>query len=57
MENKILYTPKQIADFLQLDIDTIYRYLNSGKLKGQKIGASIWRVSQEDLDNFIKGDK
>jgi excisionase family DNA binding protein len=57
MESKIYYTPKQIAEILQLDTEAIYRYLNSGKLKGYKIAESIWRITQEDLDNFIKGEK
>jgi excisionase family DNA binding protein len=33
---------------------SIYRYIKSGKLKGQKIGDE-WRVTQDAVDEFIRG--
>ncbi len=50
----------QVAEILQVSLDTVYRYLRKGLLKGYKIGGkhqqANWRVKQEDLDNFIKGE-
>jgi excisionase family DNA binding protein len=48
-----LLTVPQVADKLQVDEETIRRWLNSGKLKGVKIGGSLWRVNESDLIEFI----
>lgn len=49
----VFYTVEEIAEILKLDAETIRRYLVKGDLKGSKIGRS-WRVTQEDLEEFIK---
>ena len=51
------YMPEEIALMLKVDKETIYRHLKSGKLKGNKVGGTLWRISQEDLDRYIKGEK
>jgi excisionase family DNA binding protein len=51
------YMPEEIALMLKVDKETIYRHLKSGKLKGNKVGGTLWRISQEDLDKYIKGEK
>lgn len=48
-----LYTPKQVANTLQVCRATILRWLTSGKLPGYKLGYKLWRVKEEDLENFI----
>ena len=37
-------TPEQVADFLQLNRETIYRYIREGKLEAHKFGRT-YRVS------------
>ena len=51
-----LLTPQQVAGVLHTHINTIYRYLETGQLKGFKLGKmkfARWRIKQEDLDAFI----
>lgn len=47
------YTAEEVADILKLDVVTVRRYLSLGDMKGAKIGKG-WRVTQEDLEEFIK---
>ncbi|HDQ22849.1 MAG TPA: DNA-binding protein [Candidatus Uhrbacteria bacterium] len=47
-----LYTPKEVAEILKVNIKTVYRYIKSGKLKATKIGQ--WGIKQEDLNKLIK---
>ena len=47
-----LYTIQEIADILKVSKKTIYRYIESGKLKATKIGQ--WRIKEEDLNKLIK---
>ena len=47
------YTTEQIAFILQLDDETIRRYIQSKKIKAYKIG-KVWRVEETDLNEFIK---
>jgi len=57
MSETQFYLPEEIAQKLRIDRETIYRHLRNGKLKGSKIGGASWRISQEDLDKYIKGEK
>lgn len=52
MELKI-YTMDEAAETLKLAKSTLYRYLQSGKLKGAKIGRD-WRFTEEQLKDFLK---
>ena len=56
MEVTQYYIPEEIAQILRVDKETIYRHLKSGKLKGNKVGGTLWRVSKEELDKYIKGE-
>jgi len=55
-EEKDFYTAQQIADKLQVNIMTIYRYINAGKLKGYKFGKEF-RISTEDFEKFLRDNK
>ena len=48
-----LLTIEQVALRLQVDDETVRRWLVAGKLKGFKIGGSLWRVSESELKEFI----
>ena len=47
------YTTKEIADLIQMHERTIVNHLNRGLLKGNKFGGR-WRISQEELDDYLK---
>jgi len=47
-----LYTTNEVAEILKVHKRTIFRYIESGKLKATKIGQ--WRIKKEDLDKLIK---
>ena len=47
-----IMTPEQVADYLQMNTDTIYRLIRSRKLSAAKIGRS-YRIPKEDVDTFL----
>jgi excisionase family DNA binding protein len=47
-------TPAQVAEQLQLGIETIYRYLRSKKLRGVRVSHKCWRISEAELERFMK---
>lgn len=53
MENIKLYNIKELSNLLQTTPQTIRKYLNEGRLKGNKIGGK-WLVTEEDLKEFLK---
>lgn len=52
-KNSGLYTAQQIADKLQVNVMTIYRYIKSGKITAHKIGGEF-RIKKEDFDKFLE---
>ncbi|MBH8600121.1 helix-turn-helix domain-containing protein [Thermoactinomyces sp. CICC 23799] len=50
--NKLL-TPKEVAELLQVSEVTVKKWLRAGRLRGFKVNR-LWRVSAEDLEDFIK---
>jgi excisionase family DNA binding protein len=50
-KNKFL-TVKEVANYFQIDERTVYRYIKAKKIRATKIG--VWRITVEDLQNFIK---
>ena len=52
MTNEKYLTIKEVADILRVSQRSIMRYIEAGRLIASKIGQ--WRISQTDLDNFIK---
>jgi len=51
-ENKHFYTAQELADILQYNIMTIYRYIKAGKLKAFKVGKEF-RIIKKEFDNFL----
>ena len=49
-------TPKQVAKALQLTERTVYDHLRAGRLPGRRIGGGRWRVLEEDLKAFVRGE-
>jgi len=47
-----VFTVAQVAQDWQVDKDTIYRLIHTGKLKAFKVG-SDWRITQKALEDYI----
>ena len=47
-----IMTPEQVADYLQLSKDTVYRYIREGKLTASRLGRN-YRVPRENVDLFL----
>ncbi len=45
-------TPEQVAGYLQLNKDTVYRLIRQKKLAATRIGRA-YRVPKEDLESFL----
>jgi len=49
---KEIMTPEQVADYLQLNKDTVYRYIREGKLVASKLGRN-YRIPRANVDLFL----
>lgn len=47
-----IMTPEQVADYLQMNTDTVYRLIRQRKLAATQIGRS-YRIPKEDLEDFL----
>ena len=45
-------TPEQVADYLQLDRETVYRLIRARRLAATRIGRA-YRIPRQDLDAFM----
>ena len=48
-------TIRQVAEFLQVSTDMVYRLAASGELQGRKIGR-IWRFTRTAIENYLSQD-
>ena len=53
--NEKLLTLNEVAKVLRVSERSVFRYIHGGKLKATKIG--YWRISQKDLNDFLKPKK
>lgn len=53
MKEKEFYKPEDLAELLEVNIMTIYRYIKAGKLKGIKIGRGF-RIEKKEFQDFLK---
>lgn len=51
-ETRDVLTPEQAADFLQVNRETVYRYIRQGKLVASKLGRT-YRVPKRSLDLLL----
>lgn len=56
MEEKEFYTAQELADKLRLNVMTIYRYIDAGKLKAYKLGKEF-RIDKSEYTNFLNRSK
>jgi len=45
-------TPQQVAEYLQLTPDTVYRYIREGKLVASRFGRQ-YRITKRNIDLFL----
>lgn len=50
------YTARELAEKLKMNIMTIYRYINAGKIKAYKIGKEF-RIDEKEFNNFLVDSK
>ena len=53
MKDKDFYTAQELADKLQVNIMTIYRYIKAKRLKAYKIGKEF-RIDKAEFEAFLK---
>lgn len=56
MNNKEYYLCEELAELLRVNIMTIYRYINSGKLEAYKIGRH-YRIQKDEFNRFLESVK
>ena len=49
---KDILTPQEVAEYLQLTPDTVYRYIREGKLVASKLGRH-YRIPKENVELFL----
>jgi excisionase family DNA binding protein len=47
-----IFTPEQAAEYLQVDRETIYRYIRQGKLVASKLGRN-YRIPRSSIDLLL----
>lgn len=50
---KEFYKAEELAELLQVNVMTIYRYIKSGKLHAYKIGKE-YRIDKKTFEDFLK---
>lgn len=48
-----ILTVNDVAEILYVGRNAVYELLNSGQLKGFRIGSKTWRIPKKYLDDFI----
>lgn len=56
-ETQEFLTVEQIANMLQIDAESVRRYVRSGKLPAIKLGGKYIRVRRQDLEAFLAKQK
>ncbi len=46
----------ELAEYLKLKKQTIYNWLNQGKISGMKVGG-VWRFDRNDIDTWLRSKK
>lgn len=53
IKEKEFYKAEDLAELLEVNIMTIYRYIKAGRLKAYKIGRE-YRIDKMEFHNFLK---
>ncbi|MBP9715455.1 MAG: helix-turn-helix domain-containing protein [Candidatus Pacebacteria bacterium] len=52
MKEKPFYKAEDLAELLEVNIMTIYRYIKAGRLKAYKLGREF-RIEKSEFENFL----
>lgn len=55
MDKKEYVSPQEVAERLGVKVQTVYRWIKSGKLAAVKIGQ--WRIAESTLQDLLKSDR
>ncbi len=47
---------EELADYLRLKKQTIYNWLNQGKIAGIKVGG-VWRFDRKEVDDWLRSNR
>jgi len=47
---------KELAEYLQVDVTTLYTWSQKGKIPAMKLGV-VWRYRKEDIDEWLEQQK
>ena len=50
-----LLTPEDVAEILNIGMNSCYKLLNSGKIKAMRIGR-IWKIPKRSVQDFISNE-
>jgi len=53
MKDKPFYKAEDLAELLEVNIMTIYRYIKAGRLKAYKLGREF-RIEKKEFNNFLE---
>ncbi|GGL77954.1 hypothetical protein GCM10010840_14800 [Deinococcus aerolatus] len=53
-QQKLIYTPSEVGDYLGLGRNLIYKLIGSGQLRGVRVG-SKWLIPAAALEEFLSG--
>ena len=53
MKEKPFYKAEDLAEQLEVNIMTIYRYIKAGRLKAYKLGREF-RIEKKDFNTFLE---
>ena len=56
MKEKSFYKAEDLAELLEVNIMTIYRYIKAGRLQAYKIGREF-RIEKAEFQNFLNNVK
>ena len=48
-----LYTPQEVADYLKVDVRTVYRWLREGEMTAIRFQRE-YRIAESDLRDFLE---
>jgi excisionase family DNA binding protein len=52
-KEKDFYRAEELAEMLQVNVMTIYRYINAKKIKAYKLGRE-YRIDKNEFQTFLK---
>jgi len=55
IEGATVLTVRQVAAYMKVGREAVFKLLNTGKLKGARIGHD-WRILRTEVDRFLLGE-